>query len=135
MSQELITADTVSRELLKAALDAAFLETAFDEEGTLFVQEQCKCFVNIDKDKRVICLRAYYGFTDRASEVQRLTCVNNINASYLFVRAVVHDHVLGFHYDISLDGGLTRKAFVLLLKRFCMIPLAAISDYGKDIVR
>ena len=134
MLDELITADNVSKELLKSVFDAAFMDTAYDKDGDLFVRDRCTCFVFCDKEKRVVYLRSYFRLTASASEIQRLTCANEINGNYLLVRAIVSDHTVMFGHDIALDGGISKKALVLLLKRFCRIPHDAVGDYGKDIV-
>ncbi len=137
MSDELITPENVSKESLKSLFDAAFMEAGYDKDGDLFVQDRCKCFIFCDEEdqkKRVIRLRTYFRFEAGASDAQRLKCVNEINANYLIVCAVANDRVLMFKHDIPLDGGITKKAFVLLVKRFCSIPHDAVSDYGSDIV-
>jgi len=137
MSEELITPDNVSKEALKGLFDAAFMEAGYDSDGDLFVQDRCKCFIFCDEEdqkKRVIRLRTYFRFEAESTEGQRLTCVNEINANYLIVTAVANERVLMFKHDIPLDGGITKKAFVLLVKRFCSIPHDAVADYGSSIV-
>jgi hypothetical protein len=134
MSDDVITIDNVSKELLKSVLDAALMETSLDSDGDIIVKEQCRCYVLLDKDKRRIMLLTQFGFKPSASEGDKLVCANKINRDYIIVRAVVGEKSMRFTYDLSLDGGITRKALALLVKRFCSIPYAALSDYGKDLV-
>jgi hypothetical protein len=134
MPDELITTDNVSKELLKSVFDAALMDVVYDNEGDILVKEQCKCLVILDKEKRRIALLTQFNFKPTARDNEKLTCVNQINKNYIIVRAFVFDRILRFTYDISLDGGITKKALVLLVKRFCSIPHIAVADCGKDIV-
>jgi len=134
MQEELITVDNVTKDMLKSLFDAAFMETTFDKDGDLVVKEKCKCMVLIDKEKRRVMLMTLFGFKSSAKENDKLVCVNEINRNYIIVRASANDGTLRFSYDISLDGGVSKKALVLLVKRFCSIPHAAVMDYGKEIV-
>lgn len=135
MSNELVTADNVSRELLKSIFDAAYMTTSLDSDGDVVVKEQCNCIVLPDKEKRRIWLLTQYSFKPTATDTEKLMCVNKINMDYLIVRAVVVKNILRFSYDIVLDGdGITPKSLVLLIKRFCNIAPSAVQDYGQDIV-
>jgi len=136
MSDELITVDNVSKDLLKSLFDAAFMEVTFDKDGDLLVTDRVKCFVLISKDLRRIQLMTLFGFKPEATNLQRYECVNKINKDYVMVRAVVGaNDTLFFTYDLLLDGGISKRAFVLQVKRFCSIPHTAVSDYGADIVK
>jgi hypothetical protein len=135
MSNELITTDNLSRELLKSVFDAAFMATSTDSDGDIIVQEQCRCIVMPDKEKRRIWLLTQYGFKSTATEIEKMICANKINKDYIIVRAAVIDKTLRFTYDIVLDGdGVAPKSLVLLVKRFCTIAPQAAGDYGKDIL-
>lgn len=134
MADDMITAENLSRELLKSVFDAAFMDVAFDSDGDIIVKDGCKCYVLPDKDKRRILLLTQFGFKPSADESEKLMCANKINAEYIMVRAYATDKSLRFTYDIILDGGITRKAFVFAVKRFCTIPHAAVQDHGMNIV-
>jgi hypothetical protein len=135
MSNEPVTTENLSRELLKSVFDAAYMSMTFDKDGDIVLQEQCKCIVIPDKEKRRIVLMAQYGFKASASESEKMAAVNKINKDYIIVRAIVIDQILRFTYDVILDGdGITPKSLVSLVKRFCAIPPAAVADYAKDIV-
>ena len=134
MSDELITAENVSKELLKSVFDAAFMEVSYDSDGDIMVKERCRCYVFPDKEQHRIWLLVRFDFKPTVGDYEKLACVNEINTNYLIVRAGVRGNVLQFTHDLSLDGGITRKALVLLVKRFCSIPHDAVADYGKDLV-
>jgi hypothetical protein len=133
MSEDLITQENSSKESLKSVLDAAFMETFYDDDGDLKVKEGVNCFVFLEKDR--IQLMAAFGFKPDASELLRLQAVNRINAEYIIVKAIVgKNDSLIFSWDIPIAGGISKKAFVLAVKRFCSIPYNAVADFANDIV-
>jgi hypothetical protein len=136
MTDELITPDNLSKELLKSVLDAAFMETSFDSDGDLKVKEGVNCFVLPNEERKDrVQLMALFGFKPEASELLRLQAVNRINAEYIIVRAVVgKNDTLRFTWDIPIAGGITKKAFVLAVKRFCSIPHNSVADCASDVV-
>ena len=136
MTDELITPENLSKELLKSVLDAAYMETSFDKDGDLIVKEKVRCFVfpNQERKDRVQLL-AMFGFKPEAPELLRLQAVNQINKEYIIVKAVIEKNdTLAFYWDIPIAGGITKKAFVLALKRFCSIPHSAVADCASDVI-
>ena len=109
MSEDLVTLDNVSKEMLKDLFDAAFLETSYDSEGDLRVREKVNCIVFVYKDLRKVQFAAYFGFKPNVPEIDKLRCVNNINNDFNIVRAsVLNNETLKFSYDIALDGGILK---------------------------
>ena len=135
MLDELITENNLSKELLKGVLDAAFMNTSFDSDGDLMVKEDINCWVFASKEHGRITLLSLWGFKSGVSQSQRLECVNQINKDYIVVKAIVGDNnSFRFEYDIPVTGGITKKAFILALKRFCSIPRTAVAKYGANLV-
>lgn len=136
MASDLITPENVSKEVLKSAFEAAFLDVSYDADGDLKVKDQVTCLVFLNEQKRDrIALMCQFAFKSSATPLQRLECANNINREYVVVRAVVGKNgALRFEYDILLFDGITRKSLVLSLKRFCAIPRPAILEFGPDLV-
>lgn len=138
MSEELITPENLSKELLKATMDAAFIESSYDSDGDIKVRDVIVCWVlpNVETKDRIKFL-AQFGFQPTATQMQRLECVNKINSEYILLKTVVgsKNNVLRVEYDLLVTGGITKKAFVYALKRFCSIPRAAISEHGAGIVQ
>lgn len=134
MDQDLITPENVSKEMLKAIFDNAMLETSFDSDGDLRVREDISCFVLPKTDR--IRLLSVFGFKPNVSLQKRLEFVNRINSEYIIIRATVgsRNDTLFFDYDISIKGGITKKALVLATRRFLSIPRPAIQEYGSDLV-
>lgn len=137
MAEKLITADNLTKELLKSIFESAMMDVSMDSYGDIMVKEDCKCFVLPDKEKHRITLLTFFVFKPKAKDMDKFLCVNNINRDYIMARAVVtgkDNNILQFTYDIMLDGEITYKYLVLLVKRFCAIPHPAVADYGQDIV-
>ncbi|AMS32202.1 hypothetical protein AEM42_06960 [Betaproteobacteria bacterium UKL13-2] len=135
MTPDLITPENLTNELLKSILDAAYMDTSYDSDGDVKVREDITCFLVVDaKRKNKIRLLTQFGFKPEASELSRLQAVNNINEKYAIVRATsIENDNLQFSWDIPIAGGITPKAIVLAIKRFCSIPRDAVLDYAKDI--
>jgi Putative bacterial sensory transduction regulator len=134
MSDDLITATSVTKDLLRSVFDAAFMDYRTDSDGDLVVSERCNVFVFPDAEKKRIRLMTLFSFTPIATMSEKLEATNKINREYLFVRATVANDRLMFDYDISIDHGVTKKALVLMIKRFAQIPHAAVHEHATDIV-
>lgn len=136
MTEELITPGNLTKELLKDALDAALMDTSYDADGDLRVRDRVNCLVMPNEERKDrIQLIALFGFKPETSELERLRAGNRINTEYIIVRAIVgkRDNLI-FTWDLPVNGGLTKKAFVLAVKRFCAIPHAAVADCANDLV-
>ena len=135
MSDELVTPENLSNELLLSIFDAAFMDASLDDDGTLRVKEKVRCLVMPSEAKDRIRLVCIFGFKPESSEQQRLECVNKINSEYIIVRAISgpRDSLI-FDYDILVKGGVTKKNIVLSTKRFLSIPPDAIDEHAADLV-
>jgi len=135
MSDDLVTPENLSKELLHSIFDAAFMETSWDSEGDLRVKDQIHCFVIPTEKKDRIRLISIFGFKEGTTQMQRLECVNDINNEYIMVRAVSgNNDTLRFDYDIYVQGGISKKAIILATKRFLSIPIDAVADHGNNLV-
>ncbi len=135
MSDELLAPDNLSKETLKSLFDAALMDTSYDSDGDLVVKEQVRCVVLLNDTKDRISLITLFGFSPGVSQLARLECVNRINSELIVVKAIVgNNDVLRFEYDILVSGGISKKAVVLALKRFCSIPRAAVRKFAEDLV-
>lgn len=132
----LIIPENLSKELLYDLFEAAYMDVSYDKDGDIFVQEDVRCFVMPNEDKKDrIRLLTMFGFEPLSSEIDRLRCVNLINEKYLIVRAYSTDNnTLSFDYEIIIKGGITRKNLVLSVKRFCGIPRLAIQEFAQGLV-
>ncbi len=137
MADDLITPDNLSKELIKSILDAAFMDYSVDNEGDLRVKERVNCWLlpKNEQPRDRINLLCVFGFRREATQLQRLEVVNRINNGFAIIKASVGENdTLRFSYDFMIGGGITRKAFVLGIKRFCSIPHDAVAEYGAGVV-
>ncbi len=136
MSEDMISSDNVTKELLKSLFDAAFMEAKIDGDGDLMVKDAVNCWVYPSDNKQYISLVARFGFKDSASALERLQCVNAINYNYYLIRAMVNQEnsVLRLDYDIFIGSGISKKHFIQLVKKFCLIPHEAVAKYGANLV-
>ena len=133
MTEELITPENLSTPMLKALFDSAFMETHLDQEGNLKVKDRVNLHIRPREDR--IRIYAIFGFKPTAPLERRLEFVNRVNQEFIIARATAVDgDILAFDYDIPVAGGITKKAVILLVKRFMNIPHAAVLEYGMDIV-
>jgi superfamily II helicase len=135
MTENLITPENVSMDLIKQALDAAFMEYTENEEGELVIAETCQVFLSIHGAKKTIQLSSLFGFKKDSSELERLQAVNTINNDFIVIKATSDsDDTLAFRYDFMLTGGLTTKALIQGIKRFAAVPQGAIAEHADAIV-
>ncbi len=135
LTNDLITPDNVSKDLLKAIYDAAFIETAWDDDGDLKIKDELNCTVMISENQTRIMIFTVFEFEEGFSREQKLDLVNKINDEYAFVRASLTEYdTLLFDYSFYLKGGLTKKNLVLGTRFFQSIPLEAIHEHGKEMV-
>lgn len=134
MQNDLLTPETVSKEALKTALDAAFIDASFDNDGDLWAKDDIRCYIFLNERKDRIRLYSMFGIKEGSNRLDSLQLANEINSQYRVVRAYVdfEKSSLRFDFEILLSGGVTLKNFVLSLKRFCSIPRAAITDLDKN---
>jgi Putative bacterial sensory transduction regulator len=109
------------------------MDTSYDEDGDLSVNSDVNCWVLPHHSG--IRLLTMFGFDPTVSHAERLECVNKINIDYMIVKAYEGENdTLRFAYDILVTGGITPKAFVLALQRFCSIPRSAVKEHADQIV-
>lgn len=134
MQNELLTPESISKENLKAALDAAFIDASFDSDGDLVIKDDVRCFVFIHEKKDAIRLYSRFGIKENTPDLQQLQLANDINIQYRIIRAYVPPErlTLCLDFEILLNGGITMKNFIMAVKRFCSIPRDAIRDLDKD---
>jgi hypothetical protein len=132
MTDDLVTQDNLSHELVKGIYDAALMDVTLTD-GELVVKWggiSCQVFPQEGRVRLVVA----FGTNDSSVE-KKLEFVNRVNSEYIIVRASINANgTLIFDYDVPVAGGITRKAIALVTQRFMSIPVQAIREYGLDIV-
>ncbi|MDX1546770.1 MAG: YbjN domain-containing protein [Rhodothermales bacterium] len=137
MSSDLLTPENLSKDVLKSMYDAAYMETSFDDDGDLRVEEGgIRCFVMPSDDGDRIQLLSLFGADSNARREDLLEFANRVNAGIIIIRVSIRGNGgIAFDYDIPVRGGITKQAVVLATKRFLAIPIPAIRQYGSDLVQ
>lgn len=136
MSDEMISRENLTKELLKSVFDSAYMEATIDGDGDLMVKDMVNCWVYPSESKDYVTLVSRFGFKESASALERLQCVNSMNYHFFLIRAmVVQEHnVLRFDYDVYVGSGISKKHFIQLVKKFCAVPHNAVTKFGFDLV-
>jgi hypothetical protein len=130
MTDELITPDNVSLELLMSILDEVYMEPKVDDDGDLYVTENITCHFLLSEKKDIIQLYGSFLCKPETSMEQRLECVNKVNSTYVLVSSSADNknHLL-FAHDIFIAGGITKKNFILVTRKFIGIPRNAVHKF------
>ncbi|MEK9185182.1 MAG: YbjN domain-containing protein [Patescibacteria group bacterium] len=138
MSDELVTPENVSKEMLRSMFAAASLETSFDRDGDLVVSDGVfKGFVLLDDKNRSIKLMVVYDAEPSATKSDLLEFVNRINYDYMIICAVFvpEHHTVCFDFYICLTGGVSQANIVYTTKCFLRIPLVAVKKHGSQFIK
>lgn len=133
-SGEMVTEANLSRDGLKAALDAAKMTSAVDAAGNLTVTfPQVRVHVLPGKD--VVRLMVSFSFAPRAAMQERLDLANRINDGYVMARASLPEArpgTLAVDYYVMLGAGVSRANVVALTRRFGEVVVEAIATEDTD---
>ena len=116
---EVVQAEALNRELLRALLDAAYLNVSLDEDGDVMVKDNFRFWVMPADNGRWIRLFAQFKGNPEASLGAKLEYVNAVNRDLHVVRAYLRD-TGGFTFDqyVQVEGGITRRAIVFAVRGF-----------------
>lgn len=130
MTDDLITPENNTIELLKSLYETAYMDTKIDERGYLRVQDGSTwCFVIPSMDLGRIQFVAPFGIKDGMGRLDLLESANRVNREYIMIRTTVEDDgSIFFEHDISIRGGLPKKTLILTTKRFLSIPRQAFDE-------
>ena len=128
---EMFTPETLSNESLKAAFDAAMMDTSIDADGDLVVDDQYHALVTVHPSD-YIRFMSVFRFREESDPVKRLELVNRINDKLIIARASVHnDLTLMIDWYLPAKGRISKKTVVLALRKFEDI-ISSISQKDED---
>jgi hypothetical protein len=135
MSDELLLPQDANSATLKQLFDDAYMETTVDTDGDVKIKERYSCFLRADPDGRLIALYAIFGANPGAQLEAKLEFVNRVNDQVKLIRAsVMPDGRYFFDYYLPVDGGITKKAVVLVTRRFLSTIEAAMQQDNANVV-
>ena len=135
MAEEILNAEGVNTDVLKEMFDAAYMETSIDSDGDVKIKEKYSCYLRPDPDGRLIAVYAIFGAQAEASQQAKLEYVNRVNDQVKLIRAsVMKDGRYFFDYYVAVEGGTTKKAVVLAVRRFLSCIEAAMQQDTDNVV-
>jgi hypothetical protein len=135
MSEAIIPSDKLTRDMVKTAFEAAYMQCSVDKDGDIVVEEGRRFYVIISPDKETVRFVAFARGNSNRSSQQRLTFANKINRRIAALRA--HEDGDGdilFDYTILTNGGVTIRQIVMCAKRFATLINVAVGEDSDDVL-
>jgi hypothetical protein len=119
LADELLLPEGVSVEALQKLFDENFMDTAIDSDGELIVSDTFRCYLRPDPDGRLILVYAVFGAAEGAQDADKLAYANRVNDQVKLIRAsVAASGRFSFEYYFPVEGGVSKQALVLAVRRF-----------------
>ncbi len=138
MSDDTIGKDNLSRELLASVLDTAMMEFEPVGERAVRLREAgVLCQVSVPGERTdYITIAASWGLSPDVPLEEKLARANRVNNSFIAVRAGIDDDGdLILDVQVLLSAPITKRYFVLTLKRFAGICKEAVQEHFNDICK
>jgi hypothetical protein len=119
VSDEFIYPEGISTDALKVLFEEAYMEVSLDTDGDLIVKDNYRCYLRPDTDGRLISIYAIFGASAGAVDADKLAYVNRVNDQVKLIRASVSANgKFFFDYYLSVEGGISKRAVVMAVRRF-----------------
>jgi Putative bacterial sensory transduction regulator len=116
---EFIYPEGINTDALKKLFEEAYMEVSIDSDGDLIVRDNYRCYLRPDPDGRLISIYAIFGADDKAVEADKLAYINRVNDQVKLIRASVSSNGKFFYdYYLSVEGGISKRAVVMAVRRF-----------------
>lgn len=137
VTNDMIGKDNLSRELLMALFESAYMDASLVGERSISVLESgVRVHVTVPAGRSdYITMAASWGLRKDVAREAKLDLANRVNNSFLAVRATLDDEGdVVLDMQILLPADVSKKYFVLVLKRFATIARDAVAEVFKDAV-
>ena len=135
MPDELVTPETVSKDMLKTLFTDAYMDTSLDDDGDIVVKDSYRAWVMPAQDGIWIRLYSLFKSNPAATPEDKLAFVNRLNDELVILRAwVTESGGFGFEWYIPVEGGVTKKAIVFAVKRFHHLLQSAVNKDDKNVM-
>ena len=119
VSDEFIYPEGINVEALKVLFEEAYMEASVDTDGDLIVKDNYRCYLRPDPDGRLISIYAIFGANPDAAPEDKLTYINRVNDQVKLIRGSVSGNgKFFFDYYLSVEGGISKRAVVMAVRRF-----------------
>jgi len=132
---DLVYPENVTKEGLRDLFVAAYMDATLDEDGDVLVKESYRSYLVPSQDAAWIRLYSPFKGSESATLEDKLAYCNKINADMIIVRTYVTDKG-GFIFEeyLPVEGGITKRAIVLAVRRFHRMLESAIRADDKNVM-
>jgi hypothetical protein len=135
VSDEFIYPEGISQDTLKKMFEEAYMEVSVDTDGDLIVKDNYRCYLRPDPDGRLISIYAIFGASATAAPADKLTYINHVNDQVKMIRASVSANgKFFFDYYLSVEGGVSKRAIVMSVRRFFSCLGSALREDTANVV-
>jgi hypothetical protein len=127
MSEELISDENISKELLKEIFEGAYYDVSVDEKGDMTIKDSYSAFADVSKNRKLITFSAYFNRDLQAEPDDIKDYLHHVNYQLLAIRVSKLERSFFYEYTFNIQGGVTRKNIVYSFKTFMIALQAALS--------
>jgi hypothetical protein len=132
---DFIYPEGISADALKKLFEEAYMEVSVDTDGDVIVKDNYKCYLRPDPDGRLISFYAIFGAADGAADPDKLAYINRVNDQVKLIRASVSANgKFFFDYYFSVEGGVSKRAIVMSVRRFFSCLGSALREDTANVV-
>ncbi len=132
---ELLYPENVTKEGLKDLFLAAYMDASLDEDGDVLLKENYRSYLIPSQDAAWIRVYSPFKGNEAVTLEDKLAYANKVNADLIIVRVYVTDKG-GFIFEeyLPVEGGITKRAIVLAVRRFHRMLDSAIRADDKNVL-
>ena len=132
---ELVYPENLTKDSLRDLFLAAYMDASFDDDGDVMIKEQYRSYLIPSSDSAWVRLYSPFKSAEAATMEDKLAYCNKVNADLIIVRAYVTDKG-GFVFEeyLPIEGGITKRAIVLAVRRFHRMLDAAVRADEKNVL-
>lgn len=135
MSDDFIYPEGIAADVLKKLFEDAYMDVEVDSDGDLIVKDNYRCYLRPDPDGRLISIYAIFGANQAAASPDKLAYINKVNDQVKLIRASVSANgKFFFDYYLSVEGGVSKRAIVLAVRRFFSCLGSALREDTDNVV-
>ncbi len=135
MEDDLVLPEHVNPEMLRQLFADAYMDATIDKDGDTLIVETYRSYVVPTLEGKWLRVYAVFGANPDAAPDDKLEYSNKVNQDLIIVRAYVEaSGRFTFEHYLPIEGGITRKAIVLAVRRFHRLLEAAIRKDDKNVM-
>jgi hypothetical protein len=135
-ADDVVYPNQITTDFLYTFFRDAYFNVQRDEVGDVYLKDPYMVWVFPQQDGEQIRLMAQFTANTDVPRIVKLEYVNGINDKLRLLRAYVDaDEDIGFDYYLTIEGGITKRAIALAVRRFSDYVRSAIQRDKDDVIR